>query len=248
MDFTSPTTESEQWLQKSTGTSLPLGDGGMSGYASDSSMVWANEADASSASASVTSRDHRILSNSRMSPQERRLTQWRYSRIGLADRALNQDGGEQLHSNVQSGSYSPFRNSQMGTRPFLSTTPLEPIETSGHDMQSEDTDFLSPVSAENEDVSTGHVAPKTDAEIRAEKRKMKRFREYIFQPWELLFNVRLYFNIRNDLSDFTVVGQIPLLHPTNLSRYQSTYATELHPTESCLPSSAIPYDHVSPWG
>lgn len=64
----------------------------------------------------------------------------------------------------------------MGTRPFLSTTPLEPIETSGHDMQSEDTDFLSPVSAENEDVSTGHVAPKTDAEIRAEKRKMKRFR------------------------------------------------------------------------
>ncbi|KAI4118523.1 MAG: hypothetical protein LQ345_001457 [Seirophora villosa] len=96
MDFTSPTTESEQWLQKSTGSSLPLGDGGMSGYASDSSMVWANEADAS--------------------------------------------------------------------------------KTSGHDMQSEDTDFLSPVSAENEGVSTGHVAPKTDAEIRAEKRKMKRFR------------------------------------------------------------------------
>ncbi|KAL8959000.1 MAG: hypothetical protein Q9193_004055 [Seirophora villosa] len=64
----------------------------------------------------------------------------------------------------------------MASRPFLSTTPLEPIETSGHDMQSEDTDFLSPVSAENEGVSTGHVAPKTDAEIRAEKRKMKRFR------------------------------------------------------------------------
>ncbi|KAL9010294.1 MAG: hypothetical protein Q9173_004761 [Seirophora scorigena] len=150
MDFTSSTTESEQWLQESTGSSLPLGDGGMSEYASDSSMVWANEADASSASASVTSRDHRIV--------------------------LNSHAGEQLRSNVPSGSYSPFKNSQMATRPFLSTTPLEPIETSGHDMQSEDTDFLSPVSAENEGVSTGHVAPKTDAEIRAEKRKMKRFR------------------------------------------------------------------------
>ncbi|KAL8652795.1 MAG: hypothetical protein Q9210_002469 [Variospora velana] len=96
--------------------------------------------------------------------------------LALADKALNEDEGEQVRSNVQSGSHSPFTNSQMATRPFSSTTSLESLDTSGHDIQSEDTDFLSPVSAEEEGVSTGHVAPKTAAEIRAEKRKMKRFR------------------------------------------------------------------------
>lgn len=94
----------------------------------------------------------------------------------LADRALNQDEGEQVRSNVQSGSHSPFRNSRTATRPFSSTTPLEPTDTSAPDIQSDDTDCLSTVSAGEEGVSTGHEASKTAAEIRAEKRKMKRFR------------------------------------------------------------------------
>ncbi|KAI4146666.1 MAG: hypothetical protein LQ341_002016 [Variospora aurantia] len=109
-------------------------------------------------------------------PKQDILKRGAIQELALADRALNQDEGEQVRSNVQSGSYSPFRDSRTATRPFSSTTPLEPTDTSAHDIQSDDTDCLSTVSAGEEGVSTEHEAPKTAAEIRAEKRKMKRFR------------------------------------------------------------------------
>lgn len=58
----------------------------------------------------------------------------------------------------------------------LPTETFCPSLNADREIQSEEIDLLSPTSVEGEGAGTGEAAPKTAAELRAEKRKMKRFR------------------------------------------------------------------------
>lgn len=77
---------------------------------------------------------------------------------------------------AQQTSQSSAPSLQETTRPMPSITKSETRQNFDHGIRSNDDDSSSPASDGDGEVDVGGLAPQTAAEIRAEKRKMKRFR------------------------------------------------------------------------
>ncbi|KAL8925389.1 MAG: hypothetical protein Q9208_003481 [Pyrenodesmia sp. 3 TL-2023] len=130
--------------------SSTLGDSREPQYVSDSNRNWS----------------HQLNASSSYTPLER----WEHLRLSIPT------VGEQVLYNVPSDHYYDPATSQTASQPSPSATASGPMFTSEGRAQCEEADVLSTVSGEDEVEIAEDATPTTAAELRSQRRKMKRFR------------------------------------------------------------------------